>query len=84
MSPAEQPAASRHVIKNMNTRMANTPDRCGVELLVELEALVVHTAIKMDGQLGYPHDRLGTHQLGAPVGQHQRDPPARARGPARS
>ena len=40
-----------HVIKNMDTRMADAPDRCGVDLLVQLEAFVVHTAIKMDGQL---------------------------------
>ena len=47
----------RHMIKNVNTRMANAPHRCGVELLVQLEAIVVHAAIKMDGQLRYPHDR---------------------------
>src|SRR4029450_6136544 len=44
-------SSSRHMIKNMNAGVANTPDRCGVELLVEPEALVVHAAIKMDGQL---------------------------------
>src|SRR5215207_2526322 len=65
------PSDFGYMIKNMNTRMANTPDRGGVELLVQLEAIIVHAAIKMDSQLRYSHDRLGTHQLCAPVTQHQ-------------
>src|SRR4029453_9980003 len=60
-----------YVIKYTNARMPNAPDRCGVELLVQPEALVVHTAIKMDSQLRYPHDRLGAHQLHSAVAEHQ-------------
>ena len=59
------------MIKNVNARMADTPHRCGVCLLVQLEALIVHPAIKMYGQLRNPHDRFRTHQQGAAVGQNQ-------------
>src|SRR5688500_13305868 len=60
-----------YMIKDLNTRMANAPYRGRVKLLVQLEALIVHAAIKMNCQVRYPHDRLGVHQLRTAVGEHQ-------------
>src|SRR5918994_3497055 len=60
-----------HVIKNTHAGMTNAPDRCSVELLVQPETFVIHTAIKMDSQLRYPHDRLGAYQLHAAVAEYQ-------------
>src|SRR5215211_1678570 len=61
----------RQVIKNMYSRMADTPDGSGVGLLVELETFVVDTAIKVDGQLWYSHDRVCAHQYRASVTENE-------------
>src|SRR3954468_23900585 len=52
----------RHMIKNMNVRVADTPHRLSVGLLIEPKTFVVHTSIKMDRQLWNPHDRVRAHQ----------------------
>jgi hypothetical protein len=57
-------------------RPAHAPDRRGVLLLVQLQAVVVDPAVEVDGQLRDPHDRVRAHQLGPPVGQHH--PPGEA------
>src|SRR4249920_2840999 len=54
-------SSRRYMIKNVNARMADTPHRRGVRLLVQPETLIVHPAIKMYGQLRNPHDRFRTH-----------------------
>src|SRR5215216_5304640 len=50
-----------YVIKDLYRRVPDTPHRYGVGLLVQLETLVVHTSIKMNGQLRNPHDRFRTY-----------------------
>src|SRR6187399_2503120 len=61
----------RYVIKNLYPQMADTPHRCGVGLLVQLETLIVHTSIKMNCQLWNAHDRFRAHQQRAPVTQNE-------------
>ena len=59
------------MIKNANGRMPDTPHRRGMHLLVEPEALIVHAAIKMNGQLRNAHDRFGANQHGARIAEYQ-------------
>ena len=61
----------RDVGEDLQSGPADAPDRCGVLLLVQLQALVVDPAIEMDGELRDPHDRLGADQPDLARGQHQ-------------
>src|SRR5215213_2140359 len=61
----------RYMINNLHSRMADTADRHRMGLLVQPKTFVVHTSIKMNGQLRNPHDRFGADEQCARIAQHE-------------